>query len=69
MAFLSGGSNRLVRGVLKIHVFVLEGGELQIGGKNCPRRVKLDNTVRRGHKKKNMSDGGKKILFCVRGVG
>jgi len=43
-----------------------DGGK--IGGKNCPRGGKLDKTVR-GVTRKNMSEGVKKIMFCVpRGV-
>jgi len=49
----------------KIDKKLSEGGK--IGGKNCPRGIKLDKTVRRVTRK-YMSEGCKKILFCVRGV-
>jgi len=48
----------------KIDKKLFTGGK--ISDKNCLRGVKLDRTVRGVTRKKNVQ-GGKKILFCVRG--
>jgi len=47
----------------KIDKKLSEGGK--IGEKNCLRGVKLDKKLSGGLQEKNMSEGGKKILFCV----
>jgi len=41
-----------------------EGGK--IGGKNCPRGVKLDKTVQESQEKK-MSEASKNPVLCLRG--